>query len=290
MEPQTTDTETLEKSLRFMLSQGQSFPEMVRSKIEKQKLPYRVQENADGTFTLADIFSRGEAYLNKFITVNPSMILMKERAKKMSHSEHPVLITGETGTGKELIAKSMIGKREGLIQAINCAGLPSELIESELFGHVKGSFTGAIKDKPGLLVSAKGGICFLDEVGEMDMSAQSKLLRALQEKKVRPVGSNESIDIDCKIVCATNKEIKTMTEGDKPSFRLDLYARISTLELHLSPLRNRMDDCEPIVRSMVGGDKFWEAKGKDVMEGKMDLRLNVRGLEQYVIRYSVLGE
>lgn len=288
--PQTESKPPAEAYLRFMLSQGGAFPELVAGQIARHKLPYRVEAMHDDTFELRDIFSRGETYLNKFITVNPSMLLMKEKAMKMSHSEHPVLITGETGTGKELIAKSMIGKREGLIQALNCAGLPSELIESELFGHVKGAFTNAVRDKPGLMVSAKGGICFLDEIGEMSMSAQSKLLRALQEKVVRPVGSNDSIEINCKIVCATNRDIKKMTEGNEPTFRLDLYARISTLELDITPLRNRMEDCESIVKSMVGGESFWLKHGKEVMESQYDLRLNVRGLEQYVIRHNVLGE
>ena len=168
------------------------------------------------------------------------MIAMKECAKKMSFCEYPVLITGETGTGKEIIAKSMIAGRTGMIQAINCAGFPSELIESELFGHVKGSFTGATEHKVGLMESAKDGVCFLDEIGEMPMHAQAKLLRALQDKKIRKVGSNVSVDINCKFVFATNRDIKEMCKVG--SFRLELYARLSVLELHISPLNDRMED------------------------------------------------
>lgn len=279
-----------EQSLRMLLLQGAAFYEMIEKQISKWNLPWRVEKHPDGTATLEPIFSTGESHLNKFITVNPLMLSMKDRARKMMLTEHPVLITGETGTGKELIAKSMIGDRKGLIQALNCAGFPSELIESELFGHVKGAFTGAYSDKIGLMQSAENGICFLDEVGELEMPVQSKLLRALAEKRIRPVGSNKSVDISCKFVYATNRDLKKMTEGLHPSFRLDLYARISTLEVDLLPLRNRMEDCIPIVSSMDGGEKFLLKYGKDLTEGKLDLRLNVRSLEQYVTRYNVLGE
>lgn len=280
-----------EAALRMLVAQIKANPslkELVTKKIEKSSLPYRVTINPDGSAELENIFSQGEEYLNRFITVSPEMILMKERAKKMSYSEYPVLITGETGTGKEIIAKSMIANRSGLIQAINCAGFPTELIESELFGHIKGSFTGAISDKKGLMESAKDGVCFLDEIGELSMPAQAKLLRALQDKKIRPVGSNNSIEINCKFVFATNKNILRMCE--EGLFRLDLYARISALRLHISPLRNRLEDCIPIIKSMIGGESFIEKYGDRFSNGELSVDLNIRSLEQYVIRHNVLGE
>lgn len=283
-------TESMLKNLVLQVKANPSFKEMIEQKIEKFSLPYRIEIHPDGSATLENIFTPGEEYLNRFITISASMIAMKERAKKMSYCEYPVLITGETGTGKEIIAKSMIANRIGLIQAINCAGLPSELIESELFGHVKGSFTGANSDKIGLIESAKDGICFLDEINSLPMSAQGKLLRAIQEKKIRRVGSNITTDINCKFVFASNKDIKKMCEGDSPTFRLDLYARISTLELHIIPLSERIGDCIEIVKSMQGGDRFLEKYSERLMQRELDLSLNVRSLEKHVIRYNILGE
>jgi len=180
----------------------------------------------------------------------------------------------------------MIGNREGPIKALNCAGFPEELIESELFGHVKGAFTDAKVDKVGLMQAAKDGICFLDEVGELPLTVQAKLLRVIQSKKLRKVGSNEEVDINCKFVCATNRNVKTMVE--QGSFRKDLYARLSTLEIHIEPLKVRPNDVEPILLSMPGGKKLIEAYSISEIK-KRDLSLNVRSLQQLVIRYNVLG-
>ncbi len=282
-----------EAHLRFILSQAKDNPmmaEICQKKIDQHFLPCRIEKLADGSFDLKNIFSQGEEYLNRFITANPAMLSMKERAKKMALTDYPVLITGETGTGKEIIAKSMIGARTGLIQCVNCAGLPDDLVESEMFGHVKGAFTGAFADKVGLMESARDGVCYLDEIGDLPMKSQAALLRALQEMKVRPVGSNKAVSINCKFVFATNKDIKSMTKGFPPSFRLDLYARISTLELHLTPLTERTGDCIEIVKSMQGGEKFLAKYQDKLMTGGFDLGLNVRSLEQYVIRNNVLGE
>ena len=280
-----------EAHLKFILAQAKDNPYMeviAQQKIDNHFLPYRIEKLTDGSFDLKNIFSPGEEYLNRFITTNPAMKVMKERAKKMALTDYPVLITGETGTGKEIIAKSMQGARTGLTQCINCAGLPDDLIESEMFGHVKGSFTGAYGDKVGLMESARDGVCFLDEVGDMPMKAQAALLRAIQEMKVRPVGSNKSISINCKFVFATNKDVKAMIK--EGTFRLDLYARISTLELHLTPLYERMDDCVEIIKSMQGGEKFLLKYENRLKTGGFDLGLNVRSLEQYVTRNNVLGE
>jgi transcriptional regulator with PAS, ATPase and Fis domain len=224
-------------------------------------------------------------HLKEFITIEDETLRMKEDARKIAKSEHEVLITGETGTGKELIAKSMIGERIGAIKAVNCAGFPSELIESELFGHIRGSFTGANTEKEGLLSAAKDGIMFLDEVGELPMHVQAKLLRALQDKSIRKVGSNVEEKITCKFVCATHRNLKKMVESKE--FRQDLYARISTLELHIKPLRDRKCDIVPITESLKGGKDFL-LKHQDELP-LLDLSLNVRSLQQHVIRFAVLG-
>lgn len=285
--PKPPNKETLE-ALAIHVKNNPGFKELIQQKIDKFSLPYRIESFPDGSATIENIFTAGEEYLNRFITVSPSMLAMKEKAKKIAISDYPVLITGETGTGKELIAKSMIGGRSGLIQAINCAGFPSELLESELFGYTKGAFTDAKADKPGLMESAKDGVCFLDEIGELPMPAQAKLLRAIQDRKIRRVGSNASVDINCKFVFATNKDIKEMCKLG--TFRLDLYARISVLEIHILSLYDRLEDCIPIIESIKGGDKFLSEYKDKILQRELDLSLNVRSLERYIIRYNILGE
>lgn len=262
---------------------GSGFDMTAQSLIEKFKLPYFIKDSV-----LVNMFTEGEKWLQKFITVHPTTLLMKEDSKKMALTDYEVLITGETGTGKELIAKSMIGARTGSIKAVNCAGFPETLIESELFGHVKGAFTGAENSKPGLLQVAKDGVMFLDEVGELPMSVQAKLLRALQEKRVRRVGAVVDEDINCKFVCATHRNLRKMVEEDK--FRRDLYARISTLELDILPLRDRREDIVPICESIEGGSKFLEHYKTALNDGTLDISLNVRSLQQYIIRFNVLGK
>lgn len=257
----------------------------VQLAIDDYKLPYKIVNGK-----LVDALAGSELWLNKFITVDPDTLNTLEDVKKLSKVDDEVLILGETGTGKELIGKSMIGNRAGAIVAVNCAGIPDTLIESELFGHVKGSFTGADKDKKGLMAAAKGGVLFLDEVGELSMSVQAKLLRAIQDKRIRPVGSNVDEEITCKIVCATHRDIKAMTKLDVPTFREDLYARISTFEIRLKPLRHRTCDVVPIVQSMKGGQAFLDGCAARMIDPtKLDLSLNVRSLHQYVRRYAIFG-
>jgi transcriptional regulator with PAS, ATPase and Fis domain len=213
---------------------------------------------------------------------------MKEECRKIASTPYSVLIVGETGTGKELIANSMIANRLGKIQAINCAGMPRDLIESELFGHTQGAFTGAIRAKDGLLMAAKDGVMFLDEIGDMPMDIQAKLLRAMQQMVVRKVGGTTDEKINCKFVCATNCNLRDMVTTSR--FRRDLFARISTLEVDIKPLRERVCDLEPIVMSILpDGPAFWEKYGVALKQGDLDLSLNVRSIQQHVIRYSVLG-
>ncbi len=163
--------------------------------------------------------------------------------KKVADTNANVLIQGESGTGKELVARSIhfnSGRAEMPFLAVNCGALPESLLESELFGHTKGSFSGAVADKKGLFRSASGGTIFLDEVGEMPQSLQVKLLRALQEHEVTPVGSAEPIKFDARIVAATNKHLETeVAEGN---FREDLFYRLNVVEIDVPPLRERRED------------------------------------------------
>lgn len=270
--------------LQAFIAAGPDVFDVAQAWIDKFKLPYRVDVK-DGQATIAHTLSRGELFLQKFITQDKDTLEMLDDARLIALSNHDVLIIGETGTGKELIANAMIAGRSGLIKIVNCAGLPDNLIESELFGHEKGSFTGAIKDKEGMMAEAKDGVMFLDEISELPLHLQSKLLRVLQEKKIRKVGSNSEESINCKFVCATNKSLEKMVDEGK--FKKDLFARISTLELHIKPLRERKEDVPLICASIDGGQKFLE-KCSDKLD-MLKLDCNVRSLIQAVIRYNVLG-
>ena len=172
-----------------------------------------------------------------------------ELIAKVAPTDVSALILGETGTGKELVAKALheYGKRKSkLFLAENCAAVPANLLESELFGHAKGSFTGAYIDRQGHFVAANGGTVFLDEIGDMPLTMQSKLLRVLQEGEVRPVGSNKVLKVDVRIVAATNKDLAAMCKLG--TFREDLYFRLNVITIPLPPLRDRAGDVPRIVK------------------------------------------
>ncbi|HEX2201932.1 MAG TPA: sigma-54 dependent transcriptional regulator, partial [Longimicrobium sp.] len=216
-------------------------------------------------------------------------------AETVGPSDSTVLISGESGTGKEVLARfihELSGRSEGPYVSINCGALPENLLESELFGHVRGSFTGAVRDKQGLFVAAKGGTFFLDEVGEMSPATQVKLLRVLQEREVIPVGATEAVPVDVRIIAATNRDLEE--EIRRGGFRSDLFYRLNVITLHLPPLRDRADDIPLLSEYFL--ERFGASRGRtlrlapetvEALQG-YDWPGNVRELENALERAAVL--
>jgi two-component system response regulator PilR (NtrC family) len=173
----------------------------------------------------------------------PSMQQLRETIGKLARSQAPVYITGESGTGKELVARMIHaeGPRMGsAFVPVNCGAIPSELMESEFFGYVRGAFTGAMRDTSGLFARADGGTLFLDEVADLPLTMQVKLLRAIQERAIRPVGANDETAVDVRVICATHRDLAA--EVARGRFREDLYYRLNVIEVHVPPLRERRAD------------------------------------------------
>ncbi|MFK5879708.1 MAG: sigma-54 dependent transcriptional regulator [Flavobacteriaceae bacterium] len=227
-----------------------------------------------------------------------AIIQIKEMIEKVAVTDARVLITGPNGTGKELVAhwlheKSMRSKAP-LIE-VNCAAIPSELIESELFGHVKGSFTGANKDRAGKFEAANGGTIFLDEIGDMSLSAQAKVLRALQESKISRVGSDRDIKVDVRVVAATNKNLKKEIADGK--FREDLYHRLAVILMEVPALNERREDIPLLIdffTSQIAKEqgvaiKTFSDDAVDLLQ-KYDWTGNIRELRNVVERLIILGD
>jgi len=194
---------------------------------------------------------------------SPAMQKVYDLLERVRDSEASVLVTGESGTGKELVARALHDRgprRGGPFVAVNCSAVPENLLESELFGHAKGAFTDARSDRLGLFSQANGGTLFLDEIGEIPLLVQPKLLRALEERKVRPVGSNVEVDIDVRIVAATNRDLEAAVEEQR--FREDLYFRINVIHVDLPPLRSRGTDVLTLAQHFLG--RYALQAGKDV--------------------------
>ena len=215
-----------------------------------------------------------------------------EVVRKVADTEASVLITGESGTGKELVARSIhaaSGRHEGPFVAINCAAIPHDLLESELFGHVKGAFTGAVKDKTGKFALADGGTIFLDEVGELPVELQPKLLRALQEREIEPVGGAKSIKLDVRVVAATNRDVEqSIADGQ---FREDLYYRLAVIPIHLPPMRQRRADIPLLLRHFCakhGADRVTFDKEAFDLLAAYAWPGNVRELENLVERLLIM--
>jgi DNA-binding NtrC family response regulator len=196
---------------------------------------------------------------------SPAISEIKDMIEKVAPTTARVLITGENGTGKELVARWLHEKstrvKSPFIE-VNCAAIPSELIESQLFGHEKGSFTSAIKQRKGDFELADGGTLFLDEIGDMSASAQAKVLRALQENKITRVGGEKEISVDVRIIAATNKNLKE--EIEEGNFREDLYHRLSVIPMHVPPLRERKEDIADLTQHFIA--KICEEQGRQAIE------------------------
>lgn len=222
---------------------------------------------------------------------------IKGMIEKVAHTDARVLITGPNGTGKELVAHWLHQKSDrskGPMIEVNCAAIPSELIESELFGHVKGAFTSANKDRAGKFEAANKGTIFLDEIGDMSMSAQAKVLRALQESRISRVGSDKDIKVDVRVVAATNKDLKK--EIEEINFREDLYHRLAVILIEVPALKNRKDDIpllvehfsEKIATEQGTNKKEFTSEAIEMLK-QSEWRGNVRELRNVVERLIILG-
>lgn len=228
---------------------------------------------------------------------SPALKKIQDMIEKVATSDARVLITGPNGAGKELVAHSIhsqSNRSKGPMIEVNCAAIPSELIESELFGHVKGSFTGAIKDKQGKFELADNGTIFLDEIGDMSLVAQAKVLRALQESKVSPVGSDKEIKVDVRVLAATNKNMQAEIASGK--FREDLYHRLSVIEIYVPSLDERKEDIELLVQhfSKIISEEHGTVQKSFNVEAIKSLENfnwtgNIRELRNVVERLIILG-
>ncbi|MDT0619791.1 sigma-54 dependent transcriptional regulator [Salinisphaera sp. P385] len=227
----------------------------------------------------------------------PAMQRLRQTIAKLARSQAPVYITGESGTGKELVARTIHaqGPRAAMpFVPVNCGAIPTELMESEFFGHVKGAFTGAARDKDGLFVAAEGGTLFLDEIADLPRPMQVKLLRAIQERAVRPVGAETEIPVDVRIISATHRDLATLvTKGD---FREDLYFRLNVIEVHVPPLRERAADIPELADCILAGlashlgldpTPSLAASARDALQAH-DFPGNVRELENILERAVTL--
>lgn len=198
--------------------------------------------------TETKVLKRKVSRVQEMIGESAPIQRIKETIDKVAPTEARILITGENGVGKELVARwvhEKSNRASGPLVEVNCAAIPTELIESELFGHEKGSFTSAVKQRIGKFEQANGGTLFLDEIGDMSLSAQAKVLRALQEGKITRVGADKDISVDVRVIAATNKDL--LKEVDEKSFRLDLYHRLSVILIHVPSLNERRDDIPILV-------------------------------------------
>jgi len=235
--------------------------------------------------------------LDQMVGQSPAMQRVYAQAKQVAQGNAPVLILGETGTGKELLAKSIhrLGSRAARpFVAINCAAIPADLLESELFGHVKGAFTGAINDRDGRIVSAAGGTLFLDEIGDLPSSLQPKLLRVLQERVVEPIGSSRPVSVDFRLICATHRDLPAMVQtGD---FREDLYYRIHVVPIALPALRERREDIAVLFMRFLRDEASRENRAPLEVDpqvllflSEQEWRGNVRELENLARRILALN-
>ncbi len=229
----------------------------------------------------------------QMVGVSPSFKQMLSLIEKVAPTDATILITGESGTGKELVARTLhrqSNRREREFVAVNCAAIPRELLESELFGHVRGAFTGAVKDKKGKFELADGGTLFLDEISELSIELQAKLLRAIQERVIEPVGSERCIEIDVRLLAATNVNLRERVASG--GFREDLFYRLNVIPLPVPPLRERREDIAPLVKTFL--ERFAPGTHINVPANLMKLLKehfwpgNIRELENLMERMTIL--
>ncbi|MFN2501719.1 MAG: sigma-54-dependent transcriptional regulator [Pyrinomonadaceae bacterium] len=260
---------------------------IVKKTLEKQAL---IDENR--AFKRAQ---RERGSVKNIIGTSAKMDAIFQMIETVAEVQSTVLVTGESGTGKELVARAihdLSPRAEKPFISINCGAFTETLLESELFGYVKGSFTGAYSNRKGLFEAANGGTIFLDEIGEMSPAMQVKLLRVLQEKRVRPVGAHEELLVDARVIAATNRDLKKMT--DDGTFREDLFYRISVIPIHLPPLRERAEDIPELIDHFV--TRFCHQAGKTLTMSPKTAQIlekyawhgNVRELEHTVERAVAL--
>lgn len=260
---------------------------IVNKTLEKQAL---IDENR--AFKRAQ---RERGSIKNIVGSSPKMQAIFQMIETVAEVQSTVLITGESGTGKELVARAihdMSPRAEKPFISINCGAFTETLLESELFGYVKGSFTGANTNRKGLFEAANRGTIFLDEIGEMSPAMQVKLLRVLQERRVRPVGAHDEIPIDARVIAATNRDLKQMSQDG--SFREDLFYRVSVIPINLPPLRERSEDIPDLVDHFIG--KFCEQTGRSMGIAPKAMQLlenymwggNVRELEHTIERAVAL--
>ena len=234
---------------------------------------------------------------NQMIGESPAIERVRAIIDKVAPTEARVLITGSNGTGKEVVAHLIYEnsqRAKGPMVEVNCAAIPSELIESELFGHMKGSFTGAVKDRAGKFEQADGGTLFLDEIGDMSLSAQTKVLRALQENEITRVGSDKTIKVNVRVIAATNKDLKK--EIEKGNFREDLYHRLNVIPIHVPDLKDRKEDIPLLVNHFIQqicAEQGWKAKSinDDAIKALQhhDWPGNIRELRNVIERLIILS-
>jgi two-component system nitrogen regulation response regulator NtrX len=263
------------------------------------RLLITIRNAMDKTSLVAEtkVLKRRVSKVQEMVGSSTPIQKIKETIEKVAPTEARILITGDNGVGKELVARWVHEKSNratGALIEVNCAAIPSELIESELFGHEKGSFTSAMKQRIGKFEQANGGTLFLDEIGDMSLNAQAKVLRALQEGKITRVGGDKDINVDVRVIAATNKDL--LKEVDEKSFRLDLYHRLSVIIIHVPSLNERKDDIPLLVDKFLAdictdygiAKKTIEDEALKALQ-KHDWTGNIRELRNVVERLIILS-